>query len=133
MESTRQESDSLGAIAVDARRLWGAQTQRSLEHFAISTERLPPELVRALASVKLACAQVNAELGLLPPYKAQAIMAALIAEASPGSRPSMRPNFLTPGHLTPAMPAATALRTAAAEPSPARTSTTREALKPCGR
>lgn len=76
MESTRQESDSLGAIAVDARRLWGAQTQRSLEHFAISTERLPPELIQALASVKLACAQVNAELGLLPPYKAQAIMAA---------------------------------------------------------
>lgn len=76
MESTRQESDSLGTIAVDARRLWGAQTQRSLEHFAISTERLPPELVRALASVKLACAQVNAELGLLPPDKAQAIMAA---------------------------------------------------------
>ncbi|OGB72219.1 MAG: fumarate hydratase, class II [Burkholderiales bacterium RIFOXYC12_FULL_65_23] len=76
MESTRQESDSLGAIAVDARRLWGAQTQRSLEHFAISTERLPPELVRALASVKLACAQVNAELGLLPHAKAQAIRAA---------------------------------------------------------
>ncbi|MYZ52964.1 class II fumarate hydratase [Malikia spinosa] len=76
MESTRQESDSLGAIAVDARRLWGAQTQRSLEHFAISTERLPPELIQALASVKLACAQVNAELGLLPPDKAQAIMAA---------------------------------------------------------
>lgn len=76
MESTRQESDSLGAIAVDARRLWGAQTQRSLEHFAISTERLPPELVRALASVKLACAQVNAELGLMPPDKARAIMAA---------------------------------------------------------
>ena len=76
MESTRQESDSLGAIAVDARRLWGAQTQRSLEHFAISTERLPPELVRALASLKLACAQVNAELGLLAPDKARAIMAA---------------------------------------------------------
>ncbi|PRD68087.1 class II fumarate hydratase [Malikia spinosa] len=76
MESTRQESDSLGTIAVDARRLWGAQTQRSLEHFAISTERLPPELVQALASVKLACAQVNAELGLLPQDKAQAIMAA---------------------------------------------------------
>lgn len=76
MESTRQESDSLGAIAVDARRLWGAQTQRSLEHFAISTERLPPELIQALASVKLACAQVNAELGLLAPDKARAIMAA---------------------------------------------------------
>ena len=76
MESTRQEHDSLGAIAVDARRLWGAQTQRSLEHFAISTERLAPELIRALASIKQACAQVNAELGLLPRPKAQAIMAA---------------------------------------------------------
>ena len=76
MESTRQESDSLGTIAVDARQLWGAQTQRSLEHFAISTERMAPELIQALASLKLACAEVNAELGLLPPGKARAIMTA---------------------------------------------------------
>ncbi|MCX7250606.1 MAG: class II fumarate hydratase [Burkholderiales bacterium] len=76
MTSTRQEQDAFGSIAVEARRLWGAQTQRSLEHFAISTERMAPELIQALASVKLACAQVNAELGLLPPAKAQAIRAA---------------------------------------------------------
>ncbi|MEO0003724.1 MAG: Fumarate hydratase (fumarase C),aerobic Class [Pseudomonadota bacterium] len=76
MTSTRQEEDAFGSIAVEARRLWGAQTQRSLEHFAISTERLPPELILALASVKLACAQVNEDLGLLPPDKARAIRTA---------------------------------------------------------
>ena len=66
----------MGAIAVDARRLWGAQTQRSLEHFAISTERLPREFIHALASVKRACATVNAQLGLLPEHTARAIVVA---------------------------------------------------------
>ncbi len=76
MSTTREERDAMGPIEVDARRLWGAQTQRSLEHFAISTERLPRSLVHALASVKLACARVNARLDLLPPHKSQAIVAA---------------------------------------------------------
>ncbi len=76
MTSIRQEHDAFGAIAVEAERLWGAQTQRSLEHFAISTERMAPELIQALASLKLACAEVNAELGLLAPDKARAIMTA---------------------------------------------------------
>ena len=73
---TRLEKDSFGSIAVAADRLWGAQTQRSLEHFAISSERMPPELIHALAVVKHACAQTNRELGLLPNDKAAAIMAA---------------------------------------------------------
>ncbi len=72
----RLERDSLGAIAVPANRLWGAQTQRSLAHFAISTERMPGELLLALASVKAACASVNRDLGLLPRAKAAAIVAA---------------------------------------------------------
>lgn len=70
---TRQEKDSFGEIAVDSSRLWGAQTQRSLQHFNISTERMPTELIRALALVKQACAQVNQELGLLAEHKANAI------------------------------------------------------------
>ncbi len=76
MSTTREERDAMGSIEVDARRLWGAQTQRSLEHFAISTERLPRSFIHALASVKLACARVNARLGLLPRHKSQAIVAA---------------------------------------------------------
>jgi len=73
MSATRTERDSLGAVEVPAERLWGAQTQRSLEHFRISSERMPPELILALARVKLACARVNRDLGLLAPAKADAI------------------------------------------------------------
>ncbi|MDA8260388.1 MAG: class II fumarate hydratase [Betaproteobacteria bacterium] len=76
MGKMRTERDSLGAIAVPAERLWGAQTQRALEHFAISSERMPAEIVLALASVKAACARVNRDLGLLPADKAAAIVAA---------------------------------------------------------
>ncbi len=72
----RLEKDSFGSIAVAAERLWGAQTQRSLEHFAISGERMPSELIRALAKVKAACAGVNRELGLLHPSTAAAIVLA---------------------------------------------------------
>eukprot|EP01034_Spumella_vulgaris_P037152 gene37152-45832_t len=71
--STRSERDSFGPIDVPADKLWGAQTQRSLEHFAISTERMPPELINALASVKRAAARVNFDLGLLDDAKASAI------------------------------------------------------------
>jgi fumarate hydratase, class II len=73
---TRTEHDSFGAIEVPAQRLWGAQTQRSLEHFHISTERMPEEIVLALAEVKRACASVNRDLGLLKAEKAQAIITA---------------------------------------------------------
>ena len=73
---TRSEKDSFGPIEVPAAHLWGAQTQRSLEHFAISSERMAPELVAALAQVKRAAAAVNRSLGLLPADKADAIMRA---------------------------------------------------------
>ncbi len=73
---TRLERDSIGALEVPVNHLWGAQTQRSLLNFRISTERMPPELIQALARVKRACAMVNSELGLLDGRKARAIVAA---------------------------------------------------------
>ena len=73
LELTRWERDSFGAIAVPAARLWGAQTQRALEHFRISSEIMPRELIRALALVKRACALTNRDLGLLEDRKAAAI------------------------------------------------------------
>lgn len=73
---TRTERDSFGPIEVPAARLWGAQTQRSLEHFAVSTETMPCELVHALVRVKRAAALANAELRLLDAAKARAIAAA---------------------------------------------------------
>lgn len=72
----RTETDSFGPIPVPAGRLWGAQTQRSLEHFAIGTETMPRELLLALAQVKRAAAIVNHDLGLLDEAKARAITAA---------------------------------------------------------
>jgi fumarate hydratase, class II len=76
MSATRSERDSLGPVEVPADRLWGAQTQRSLDHFAISNERMPMEIVLALAAVKAACARVNRDLGLLPDDVASAIVTA---------------------------------------------------------
>jgi fumarate hydratase class II len=73
---TRIEKDSFGPIEVPAERLWGAQTQRSLHHFHISTERMAPELVAALAEVKRAAAAVNRSLGKLDRDKADAIIKA---------------------------------------------------------
>ena len=74
--TTRKEFDSFGSIEVPSQRLWGAQTQRSLEHFHISTELMPTEIVNALARIKRACAKVNCDLGLLPEDKASAIVQA---------------------------------------------------------
>jgi len=76
-KATRIERDSLGLMGVPADRLWGAQTQRSLEHFDISGERQPREIVRALALVKRAAAVVNERLGQLDPTKAGAIVRAV--------------------------------------------------------
>lgn len=76
MTSHRSEKDSMGAIDVPADKLWGAQTQRSLEHFRISTEKMPVSLLRALALTKRAAAKVNQDLGLLAEEKAQAIISA---------------------------------------------------------
>jgi len=74
--STRIERDSTGEITVPAERLWGAQTQRALEHFRISSERWAPELLVALAQVKRAAARVHRITGELPPDIASAIEAA---------------------------------------------------------
>jgi fumarate hydratase class II len=74
--ATRTERDTFGPIEVPAERLWGAQTQRSLQFFAVSTEKMPRELVLALVRVKRAAAQVNGELGLLDARKAAAIVGA---------------------------------------------------------
>jgi fumarate hydratase class II len=71
--TTRIERDTFGEVAVPADRLWGAQTQRSLTHFKISGERMPPPLIRALALVKKACALVNVELGMLDEKKGRAV------------------------------------------------------------
>ena len=76
LPATRTERDSFGPIEVPGESLWGAQTQRSLEFFRISGERLPDALIHALAQVKRAAAVVNRDLGLLPADKAAAIAAA---------------------------------------------------------
>jgi aspartate ammonia-lyase len=71
----RRESDSLGPVSVPLDAYWGAQTQRALDNFEISTQRLYhfPLLVRALATVKLAAARANAECGVLSQELAEAI------------------------------------------------------------
>src|SRR5204862_3772098 len=74
--TTRVERDTFGPIEVPADRLWGAQTQRSLEHFRISTEKMPPALIRALLIVKRSAARVNIALGTIDKKKADAIIAA---------------------------------------------------------
>jgi fumarate hydratase class II len=73
---TRTEKDTFGPIEVPAVRLWGAQTQRSLEHFRISGERVPTALVHALVRVKKAVALVHVELRVLEAAKGHAIVAA---------------------------------------------------------
>ncbi|MFH4354685.1 MAG: class II fumarate hydratase [Neisseriaceae bacterium] len=69
----RVEKDTFGPIEVPSDRLWGAQTQRSLENFKISTERQPKEIIDALALIKRSSAITNYELGLLPREKMEAI------------------------------------------------------------
>lgn len=76
MAASRTEKDSMGPVDVPADKLWGAQTQRSLEHFRISIEKMPVELVRALAQTKRAAAEVNRDLQLLPDDRATAIIRA---------------------------------------------------------
>jgi len=88
--ATRTETDSFGPIAVDADRYWGAQTQRSLEHFAIGHETMPRPLIRALATIKKAAALVNRDLGLLDAALADRIVGAadeILAGAHDGEFP----------------------------------------------
>src|SRR5262249_14203646 len=73
---TRTESDSMGKIEVPADRYYGAQTARSLIHFAIGKDTMPPELIRAFGILKKACALVNQDLGKLSADKARRIVQA---------------------------------------------------------
>src|ERR1700756_5285291 len=73
---TRVESDSMGKIEVPSNVYWGAQTQRSLLHFNIGRDTMPPELIRAFGILKKACALVNQDLGKLPPDKTKLIVQA---------------------------------------------------------
>src|SRR5271155_4669477 len=73
---TRIESDSMGQIEVPANVYWGAQTQRSLLHFNIGRDTMPPEMIRAFGTLKKACALVNQDLGKLPADKAKLIVQA---------------------------------------------------------
>src|SRR5436305_1278260 len=72
----RLESDSMGTVEVPANVYWGAQTARSLLHFSIGHDRMPPELIRAFGILKKAAALVNEALGKLPPAKARLIVQA---------------------------------------------------------
>jgi fumarate hydratase class II len=74
--ANRTETDTFGPIEVPADRYWGAQTQRSLQNFRIGEERMPRPLVRALAIVKRAAAEVNNQLGLLDARRMRAIVKA---------------------------------------------------------
>jgi len=73
----RIEKDTMGEIRVPADKLWGAQTQRSLENFRIGGDRMPIEVVRAMAVVKKAAAETNEQLGVLDAEKAAAIGSAV--------------------------------------------------------
>jgi fumarate hydratase class II len=88
--TTRIERDSFGPLEVPAERLWGAQTQRSLQNFKISGEHMPAALIHALATVKKAAATVNRDLGTLDEKKADAIVRAadeVLAGKHPGEFP----------------------------------------------
>ena len=79
--SFRIEHDSLGPVEVSDEALWGAQTERSLRNFAISNERIPVELIHALALIKQGCAAVNARHGVLKQELADKIISAANAIA----------------------------------------------------
>jgi fumarate hydratase class II len=76
MSTTRSETDSFGTLELPQDALWGVQTARSLHFFAIGTQRMPLEIIHALAHIKWAAALVSAQLGLLDYAKAEAIVVA---------------------------------------------------------
>ena len=80
----RQEYDCMGCVEVPAEALWGAQTQRACNNFAIGNQRIPAELIHALALIKGCCAEVNGRHDLLTAQQVQAIerAAAAIADGS---------------------------------------------------
>ena len=74
--TTRTETDTMGPIEVPAEHYWGAQTERSLHHFAIGRDTMPPSVIHALGTLKAASAEVNLELGLLDEPRAALIVQA---------------------------------------------------------
>lgn len=76
----RMEHDTLGSVEVPANRLWGAQTQRSLQNFPIGNEsdRMPREIIKALLIIKAACAKINRQFGLVPQDIADAVASAAL-------------------------------------------------------
>ncbi|HXQ27909.1 MAG TPA: class II fumarate hydratase [Gemmatimonadales bacterium] len=74
MTDMRRETDSLGVVAVPADKLWGAQTQRSLEHFSIGTDLIPREMITAYATLKKAAAWANHASKRLPDRQYQLIV-----------------------------------------------------------
>ncbi len=69
----RTENDSMGAVKVPSKRMWGAQTQRAIENFEVSGRGMPPRFIEALAAIKWAASKSNQELGLLKPKLGVAI------------------------------------------------------------
>jgi fumarate hydratase, class II len=90
---TRTETDSMGPIEVPADRYWGAQTQRSLHHFSIGTDRVPRPVIRGMAILKKAAASTNRELGKLSDDRAKLIIAAA-DEILAGDLPDEFPLFV---------------------------------------
>ncbi len=88
--ATRIESDTMGEIEVDSSKYWGAQTERSLHHFAIAHDTMPPSLIRAFGILKLASAEVNRDLNKLTAEKADLIIAAA-REVADGLHPTEFP------------------------------------------
>ncbi|GAA2061517.1 class II fumarate hydratase [Catenulispora yoronensis] len=89
----RRESDALGAIDVPADRYWGAQTQRSLEHFSIGDDHMPPGIHHAYGHVKMAAALVNGKAGRLPGWLAD-LIARVAAEVVSGDLDEHFPLFV---------------------------------------
>ena len=85
-KKTRIETDSMGEIAVETDKYWGAQTERSLHYFNIGFDTMPREMIRALGVLKKAAAIVNYELGKLPEEKKD-----LIVRAAPPPRAATGP------------------------------------------
>jgi fumarate hydratase class II len=83
-EATRVEHDSMGEVAVPASAKWGATTQRAVENFPISGQRMDPAVIHALGRIKAAAASVNAQLGVLDTDAAAAISAAAEEVAAGG-------------------------------------------------
>lgn len=81
-QTFRVEHDSIGPVSIQTDALWGAQTQRAIENFPVSGQPLPAAFIRALARVKMACAQANKTLGVLPTELAEPIIEASRAIAA---------------------------------------------------